>query len=223
MTVGPYAAGETPVGTETVYDGLGRVAQVRRWANAAITVEDVENGGAVVARAATQWTKGDLLSTSRTEYDVAGRVWRVYSQTEAGEGGGADEVCTQEYEYDLAGRQVKVTALSDDAANKSTTVTEYLGPFRSAVIDAAGNRTSFEYDSLGRVVTTIHPASVVEGAGASPVTTYTHVGYDGLGRKAWESAQTVQENAAHVDAFTEPSHLKLRKREYMYDAAGRLA
>ncbi len=106
VTVGPYAPGNElvgSVGTETVYDALGRVTETRRWASVAITVQDIHDAsGWLVGKTATGWTAagnpavaGNELSHSRTEYDIAGRVWRTYSQNEAG-----DPVCTAEYVYD---------------------------------------------------------------------------------------------------------------------------
>ncbi|MHC4759009.1 MAG: RHS repeat domain-containing protein, partial [Planctomycetota bacterium] len=67
------------------------------------------------------------------------------------------------------------------------TDTFYKGTRRDYVTDARGNTTSFTYDAMGRVTTTTYPDSVVTEGGVNPVTTYSHVGYDGLGRKIWES------------------------------------
>jgi hypothetical protein len=87
---------------------------------------------------------------------------------------------------------------------KRKTVTAYEGTSRDYVIDARAYevdpanpaedayKTQFIYDALGRVITTIHPPTVVSEGGPDPVLTYTHVHYDSLGRKDWESETTVR-------------------------------
>ncbi|MBN1126900.1 MAG: right-handed parallel beta-helix repeat-containing protein [Sedimentisphaerales bacterium] len=151
----------------------------------------------------------NLLSTSRTEYDGAGRVESSYAENESG-----TEVRTTKYVYDLAGRQIKVISLSDNTSGLRTeTLTHYDGPRRDRVKDAEGNETSFEYDALGRVITTIHPRTTFEGS-TGDKNLYTHTGYDGLGRKAWDAEPTSISKASQVaDAV---------KKQYRYDAAGRL-
>jgi RHS repeat-associated protein len=228
VTVGPYAAGQTPVGTETVYDALGRVSQTNRWANAVVQLSAfaVDDEGHLIAASqahpavgenATGWTKGSLLSSTSTEYDAAGRVYRSLGPTSNAQG----LICTQEIRYDAAGRQVEVISLPDDAANKAVTETHYDGPRQDWTQDARGNVTSFEYDDLGRVVKTIHPATAykVIGTGdaiqsaSGPV--YSHVGYDGFGRKAWETPGPVA--AASADDIPDN-----QRKWYWYDVAGRL-
>jgi YD repeat-containing protein len=55
------------------------------------------------------------------------------------------------------------------------------------------------------------------------VNTYTHVWYDGLGRKIAQSAQTEQSNRNHPDdPVNEARDILLRKKEFEYDVAGRL-
>ncbi len=228
VAVGPYDPADTahsPVGTETVYDELGRVEQTRRWADVDILFDYVmKSGGStllyvtlaqdrVAGNAWTStpgqtqlaWTSGGKvpmvtanlawwqagpLSYSRTEYDAAGRVWKSYSLNESNA-----EICTAEYRYDTAGRQIRTITLPNDTMGKrSETVTVYDGTRRQSVTDGLGHTTSFDYDALGRVITTIHPASLVEGSGDIPVETYSHVGYDNLGRKWWEAEQTTIES-----------------------------
>jgi len=256
VAVGPYDPADTehsPVGTETVYDDLGRVEQTRRWTDVDILFDYVMKSGEstllyvtlaqdrVAGKAWTStpgqtqlaWTSGGKvpvitanlawwqagpLSYSRTEYDAAGRVWKSYSLNESNA-----EICTAEYRYDTAGRQIRTITLPNDTTGKrSETVTVYDGTRRQSVTDGLGHTTSFDYDALGRMITTIHPASLVEGSGTTPVETYSHVGYDSLGRKWWESAQTRQEDREHVDLTTETNDWKLRRKVFGYDAAGRL-
>ncbi|HML74991.1 MAG TPA: choice-of-anchor K domain-containing protein [Anaerohalosphaeraceae bacterium] len=256
VAVGPYDPADTehsPVGTETVYDNLGRVEQTRRWADVDILFDYVmksgENtllyvtlaqdrvaGGAwtstpgqmqlawtsdgkvPVITANLAWWQAGPLSYSRTEYDAAGRVWKSYSLNESNA-----EICTAEYRYDTAGRQIRTISLPNDTTGKrSETVTVYDGTRRQSVTDGLGHTTSFDYDALGRVIMTTHPASLVEGSGITPVETYSHVGYDSLGRKWWESAKTCQDDREHVDLTTETNDWKLRRKVFGYDAAGRL-
>ncbi|MEN6309508.1 MAG: Tox-REase-5 domain-containing protein [Anaerohalosphaeraceae bacterium] len=268
VAVGPYDPADTehsPVGTETVYDDLGRVEQTRRWADVDIlfdyvmksgenTLENIllyvtlaqdrvaggawtstpgqtqlawTSGGKVpVITANLAWWQAGPLSYSRTEYDAAGRVWKSYSLNESNA-----EICTAEYRYDTAGRQIRTITLPDDTAGKrSETVTVYDGTRRLSVTDGLEHTTSFDYDALGRVITTIHPSSLVEGSGTTPVETYSHVGHDSLGRKWWEAEQTTIESYIGPGDpdfdRNNPDHVALYKsvntKEFEYDFAGRL-
>jgi RHS repeat-associated protein len=187
----------------------------------------------------------DMLSYSRTVYDPAGRVKYSISLDET-----RSEQVTS-YEYDAAGRQTIITdplghvivdrdlkevdSIQWHLINTSSdipytsppshyTETFYDGTRREAIEDAAGNETSFIYDALGRVTTTVHPKTLVEGAGASPVETYTHVGYDGLGRKAWETAGVLasRETLDAMDQTAFDAFIANNAKQYVYDTAGRL-
>jgi YD repeat-containing protein len=228
VSVGPYdpaVAGKDRVGTETVYDNLGRVERTRRWANVAITLQDIVVNSVVVGKEAVGCTSngaamvaGNELSYSRTEYDSAGRVDKSYSLNEL-----RDEICGSQYRYDIAGRQVKTITLPDDTTGKrSETTTQYDGSRRQSVTDGLGETTTFEYDEQGRVTTTIHPASRVNDVDENSDgnfeddITYTHVGYDGMGRKYWEAVQTTH---ANTDEDPVPDS---EMTYYEYDIAGRL-
>ncbi|MCH9022264.1 MAG: RHS repeat protein, partial [Planctomycetes bacterium] len=228
--------------TETVYDDQGRVVETRRWANVVIDFTDLnDQGGLVVGLkvpvdsvAANAWdgtgdppalawridTNGngqfdatdaiplidssDHLATSRSEYDFAGRLKYSYTPHETlGEQ-------TTEFVYDQAGRQ---TMTIDTLGNQ--TETHYNANRRDWVKDARNNVTSFTYDSLGRTIQTTHPPTLVAEGGAVPVATYTYLGYDGLGRKQWQSEPTTQ---------TDPNVLGDADglRWFDYDPAGRL-
>jgi RHS repeat-associated protein len=176
-------------GTQTVYDALGRVTQTIRWADVNIPLEEITAGGEIVGR--------------KNIFDIYGRpVWSkgwVLSRTETqydsfgrvwktlvqDESGELQET---QYEYDLAGKQ---TAVIDALGNR--TEYEYEGSRRVLFRDARGNETRYQYDSLGRIKKTIF----ADG-------TFSSVGYDSLGRR---TAQTDQAG---------------RTRRFEYDTAGRL-
>ncbi len=254
VTVGPYAATDTPVGTETVYDALGRVVETRRWANVTIEVSPfvVDSQGHFEAPTSGQKPIGKrvwesyvvrnawdgngtspnniawrsdgqvpnvtnttiCLSRTHTDYDVAGRVYRSYAPTQSTTGKG---VCTQEIHYDAAGRQVEVISLPEDAAKRAVTVTHYDGPRQDWTRDARNNVTSFEYDALGRMIRTIHPATAYKIDSGTTITpasgpVYSHVGYDGFGRKLYETPPVASAEYEHADRY----------KIFAYDPAGRL-
>ena len=102
------------------------------------------------------------------------------------------------------------------------TETLYDGTRRSSVTDARGNTTEFEYDeALGRLTTTIHPPTDYINEDGDAVTNallYTHIAYDGLGRKKWETAQV-----SFVEMPLEGSdNFKENVKQFYYDTAGRL-
>ncbi len=231
VTVGPYDPCDPnlPAGTETVYDSLGRAVETRRWAGIQISlvdlvVDDVIVGKTVnpVATVANAWdgtgsqptnigwtandgllpiaghpTQGEL-SYSRTIYDTAGRVSKIYQQDETG-----IEHCINEYIYDTAGKQTLVKTLPG-TTDETITETHYEGTRRDWVKDARENTTSFDYDTLGRVIKTTFPATA-----QNPVT-YVHIDYDGLGRKTFESKQTAEEDPNYAIG-----------KVFEYDSAGR--
>jgi YD repeat-containing protein len=131
------------------------------------------------------------------------------------------------YEYDAAGKQTAVIDplghtisyteqngwhVIDTVIKNGThrTQTQYDGNRRKAVIDALGNQTEFEYDSIGRVVKTIYPSAPPD----NNYPTYVHTSYDPFGRKAWQSDQITQPDANLVD----PCEI----RWFEYDSGGRL-
>jgi len=268
VTVGPYDPSASPVGTENVYDELGRVVETRRWADVDIVVEDITVDGQVVGLKSTDWTTegasavaGNELSYTLTKYDDAGRVKRSIILDDEGY-----EQPTS-YIYDAAGKQIAVIDPSGHGLVKQTDYTQsgnwyqinidldsitydfshatrtvYEGSRRKYVYDAkayngtvsgpyevddaAGThyynyRTELEYDGLGRVVKTTYPPTSFEGSsGDQP--TYTHVGYDGLGRKKWQSEQTATDLPLPDDPSYDTIPAGINKREFEYDAAGRL-
>jgi len=130
------------------------------------------------------------------------------------------------YVYD-ANRDVNTIDFANFDPNEHLTGTHrsetyYQGTRRDYVIDARGfesgadvndYKTQFVYDALGRVITTIHPPTEFEDSSGAELT-YTHVGYDTLGRKEWQSNQ--------VDEPLPESVPDDEIKDFEYDAAGRL-
>lgn len=242
VSVGPYAPADTAhasVGTEMVYDALGRVVETRRWPDVQIVLEDfyAADGVTVVGRripqdklAANAWADANALNeastmlawTSSGAQPVVGSELS-YSQTDYDPAGrvwrnwtqndDGDLVCTAEYIYDPAGRQTKTITLPDDPENRTETVTIYDGSRRSAVIDARNNTTSFIYDDLGRIIMTDLPEVLIEGQTA-PVSLYVHTRYDSFGRKQWQSEPVLTSVAENVDND--------QKKYYEYNSLGQL-
>ncbi|MHC4843089.1 MAG: DUF6531 domain-containing protein, partial [Planctomycetota bacterium] len=233
VTVGPYDPfnpNSRHVGSETVYDSLGRASETRRWADIEIQIGDIFNDSEeVVGKRATGWTvdTNGPLSYTKTIYDIAGRVKMTIDVNEAGY-----EIPTS-YEYDLAGRQKAVIDpcghdivyilegswhvidINNTTLNGThRTKTDYDGQRRKSATDALGRNTSFKYDTLGRIIRTKLPATEFYGSSGAEHT-YTHTGYDILGRRIWQSKQ--DPNALPDNLLDE------RIRDYYYDSAGRLS
>ncbi len=175
---------------------------------------------------------GNELSHTRTIYDIAGRVQMSITQDEDGV-----EQPTS-YAYDKAGKQTavidpeghnrqylpdgKTLDLTATTLNDThRTETYYEGTRRKTVTDARDKITEFTYDALGRAVTTKHPQTdYINEAGNAVTDThlYTHVSYDGLGRKKYETAQ-VSFTAMPAE---ETDNFKNHVKQYYYDVAGRL-
>ncbi|HIJ72033.1 MAG TPA: RHS repeat protein [Planctomycetes bacterium] len=197
VSVSAHDPAETAGGTENIYDELGRVIETKRWSDVEIQLADITDAqGYLIGRKSTGWLHAysEPNSYTRTEYDSAGRVKSTFVLDEAG-----IERETQ-YEYDLAGKQVRVID-----PNFGVTETHYLGNLRDWVKDARGHITQFDYDALGRLIKTTHPATA-----QNPVT-YTYIKYDKRSRKVFESEQT-----AEIDPNDAIG------KEFEYDSAGRL-
>lgn len=135
VSAGPYdlADGELPVGTETVYDSLGRAVETRRWAGVDIQLEDLVSNGVVVGRKtvtasnawdgngdvpATGWTSNGKLPVVKATIDAPTEQGPLsYSRSVFDTAGRVkhsitlDESGTEQptsYEYDKAGRQIVV-------------------------------------------------------------------------------------------------------------------
>ena len=178
------------------------------------------------------------------EYDFAGKQTAVIDP----DGHKLDDTANDLYDRNATGDQETDIALSDGTVTASridfsrfdyntyagagttgnftgthTTVTAYEGTRRIAVMDANGNVTSFTYDDLGRVIQTTYPLVELDGDSQIDDLTYTHVIYDGLGRKVLESAQTRQTDPDHIDDLVNDlEDFMLNYKEYYYDTVGRL-
>jgi len=222
---------------------VGRVIETQRFSDVEIFIEDVNNiHKQVVGKKTTGWDKDELLSYEKTIYDTAGRVVLTitlddegyeqptgYKYDAAGKqiaiadanDYGLDK--TEEYTENTETGFFEITdtvlndILNDDIETYDyVSTTEYEGSRRKSVTDDRGFTTEFEYDALNRVIKTIYPASIVEEGGQDPVLTYSHVGYDYLGRKAWETATTIYSGQVG-DEVPESE-----KKYYEYDEAGRV-
>jgi len=209
VTQDPNADNVASNGTHTIYDALGRAVETRRYENVSINLVDLEVNGQKVGRKipdgyepTNAWSHGNLLSKTRTAYDIVGRVSNTVVQDESG-----DEQTTS-FEYDKAGKQTAVidplghTTVYDpqgrpiaipDSDLGHRTEYEYEGSRRVLMRDALDHETRYEYDALGRRVRTIYDDG-----------NFVHVGYDELGRR---TSQTDQAG---------------RTRWFEYDTAGRL-
>lgn len=222
VTVDAHAPDANANGTETVYDVLGRVKETRRWADVNVPIVDI-NGDPNIGRTNVydvganndpNWQQGSLLTVTKTEYDIASRVWKSWTEDEAG------QWHATEYEYDKAGRQ---TAVID--ANSNRTEYEYLGSRRVLMRDARNNETQYEYDSLGRLKKTIFPDE-----------TFTTISYDSLGRKTAQTDQAGRTRRFEYDtsgrlkavilpAVGDPCNgdtLTYPRYEYEYDTYGNM-
>ena len=180
------------------------------------------------------------LSYTRTIYDDTGRVKHSVALDESGaeqpttyeyDNAGKQTAVIDPLGHDLTGLSTTTIALYDGIGVNATkidysgfvpathltgnhrTETEYEGMRRKSVTDARSNTTSFEYDALGRLIQTNHPLVDLDGVGGATDATFTYVGYDGLGRKEWQS-----ETTANTGALDSRDGL----RGFEYDAAGRL-
>jgi RHS repeat-associated protein len=228
-------AGDEPVGTENVYDSLGRVIETRRWADVEITIEDVNKPGTsqVVGKKSTGWTTegiapvaGNELSYTKTLYDIAGRVKMSIVLDEAGY-----EQPTG-YKYDSAGKQLIAADANDYGLSTGdyNTVNDW-HVIKQSVLDtictdtyisALNNTSTTHYEGTRRNSVTDDSNNttsftydalgrLIKTTYPTTPTTYTYIEYDGLGRKLFESEQTSETSPANSIG-----------KSYEYDAAGRL-
>jgi len=219
---------------------VGRVIETQRFSDVEIFIEDVNNiHKQVVGKKTTGWDKDELLSYEKTIYDAAGRVVLTITLDDEGyeqptgykyDAAGKQIAIADANDYGLETAdytentetgfyEITDTVLDDILDDDIETydyvsTTEYEGNRRKSVTDDRGYTTEFEYDALNRVIKTVHPNSVVVEGGAQAVHTYTHTGYDYLGRKVWESNPVIEEFPEDVN----DSDIKI----YQYDTAGRL-
>ena len=197
--------------SRTVYDSGGRV---KHSVNLQEAIEDPANGEWIAAEQPTTYYY-DMAGKQTIVIDPLGHdISNLTTKDIALYGYTPDEPVIAKYTDFTSFDDTEVTG---NLTGTHKTVTEYDGTRRSAVTDARGNgnTTSFEYDALGRLEKTIHPDSVLYDMGSTAVPTYTHVGYDGLGRKKYQS-ETTREATRTVLGDADGL------RWFYYDVAGRL-
>ncbi len=199
------------------YDALGRVIATQTLRGVTIDLAADPQHAGLFTTTFSYPANPDVVTSSQTTYDAAGRVAQSVSTT---------GIITT-YEYDAAGRQIASTL--DPDGNLATTADQQV----SAVVydalgrqtltrDALGRETSFTYDVLGRLTQTTY----ADGSTTSQT-------YDTLGRRTSATDQlgrTTQyeyDNAGRLTAVVLPavvdpttSQPTQPRYEYGYDPFG---
>ena len=203
---GTYAHANSPsqtvdwpaLGSQTLYDALGRVVETRRIEGLVVTM--TQSNGLYTTQATT--TGVSVRTKSQTLYDSAGRVLATINHNDPASGG--DNARTDFY-YDTQGRQIAVLGPAVD-------VVGFAGSVRGL--------TEYTYDNSGRqklvrtniVVTDLsndHPDLATVARDESDVQV-TEFFYDALGR--------AYKTLAHGDATTTADDVT---SQTVYDALGR--
>jgi RHS repeat-associated protein len=195
--------------SRTVYDDGGRV---KHSVNLQEAIEDTVNGRWIAAEQPTTYY-----------YDMAGKQTIVIDPL----GHDISSLTTEDialYGYTpgepVIAKYTDFTTFDDtegtgNLTGTHKTETAYDGTRRSAVTDARDKTTSFEYDDLGRLEKTIHPLAKYYDD-ENEYVTYSHLGYDGLGRKKYQSETTREAVRTNLDGAD-------GLRWFDYDVAGRLS
>jgi len=228
----------TEVGTVTAQTDAAWAAFAPAQATA-ITYDGMDRKLTVTAKSGT--TSYGLTQYS---YDAAGRldcaavrmnsaVWASLptSACTLGTAGsfGPDRIC--KYTYDNANRATKVqTAYGTTNVADEATVTYNNNGTTATVTDAEGNKTTYEYDGVDRLVKTRYPVTT-KGSGTSSTTDYEQLYYDAASNvthwqlRGWTSDNTRQINYAY-DALNRVTYKDLPPGEadaaYSYDLLNRL-
>lgn len=194
--MGPAMASGRNVATRVTYDTQGRVVLTEQ----GYTVSQNWSGFTVAASVATTY---DTASRKQTEslkngttlygltqygYDSAGRVTCATQRMnlpayaslpeactlQAGGNQGADRITR--YTYDNADRVTQVQSAYGTAQQASETQAYTSNGQKSYVVDANGNRTTYEYDGHDRLVKTRYPV-LATGSNASSGTDYELLTY----------------------------------------------
>ncbi len=203
LTTDRHVVGDSGNATLTVYNSLGQVAETQRVADVAATVgavsgmTGVDQVTAVSGAGLTSTETGGIyvwavnptftgwFSQTSTTYNPDGTV---ASTTDA-------DGLTTDYTYYPNGQQESVTQVSvpvygaTGGVENLTTTYQYnsMGQ-QSDVTDPLGNTTSYEYDPLGRLISTGYAPAVSVGS-TSLVSTTTSETYDPAGNKITETDQ----------------------------------
>jgi YD repeat-containing protein len=195
--LGTNATGSAPTGidgTETFYNSLGQVESTERVSGAQINI--AANNSPVQFYNVTVASDGTPFSSTSTTYNADGTVASTTSTDEAVGSTPDSSTLTTLYTYYPDGQQASVTQENVPVWNGTADVLENLTTSyfynsqgqQSETIDPLGNVTSYEYDSLGRLITTGY--SPVSNDGSSTLqSTETSETYDSAGNKASETDQ----------------------------------
>jgi YD repeat-containing protein len=166
-----HVPGQLTNGTETKYDGMGRVIETLRLSDLDISVSG--SGGSYSSALVSS---GSVLSTSVTHYNSAGEVNYTISP----------EGLETQYAYNADGQQISVqqdnvpvwdpTTQANVSTPLITTYTYNAAGEQSSVTDALGDTTYYLYGGDGNVIKT----TFADG-------TYITDAYDGLGNKTSET------------------------------------
>ncbi len=154
--------------SRSIYDGAGRVFRTERVQGMVIgLVQSTTPTGIYTSSVVTD---GTIYSTTKSDYDPAGRL--MASTDAAGN--------TTSYGYDAAGRRVWVK----DALGNLSTYTYDENGNQLTFTDANNNTVHYTYDDLNRCVATQYPDQVNLGQSAQHIITTTT--YDDAGRRIAE-------------------------------------
>lgn len=133
---------------------------------------------------------GATYAVNQTSYDAAGRAICTAQRMDPAQWAGQTNVCLPQTSglngpdrivkttYDGANRPILVQVGYGTSAQANDVATTYTNNGKVATVaDGQGNRTSYEYDGVDRLVKTRYPVTTV-GAGASSVTDYEQIAYD---------------------------------------------
>lgn len=133
---------------------------------------------------------GATYAVNQTSYDAAGRAICTAQRMDPAQWAGQTNVCLPQTSgpsgpdrivkttYDGANRPILVQTGYGTSAQANDVATTYTNNGKVATVaDGQGNRTSYEYDGVDRLVKTRYPVTTV-GAGASSVTDYEQIAYD---------------------------------------------
>ncbi len=135
---------------------------------------------------------GTTYTVTQYSYDADGRADCVAVRMKPATFGSLPAACTLttgsgdadrivKYTYDNADQVTKVTLAYGTGAQSDDTIATYTDNGALATLtDAEGNKTTYEYDGVDRLLKTRYPVAT-KGAGVSSTTDYEQLGYDANG------------------------------------------